>query len=409
MKKFFKHMFRFIKMTFSLVRTIMVIGMVLIGLGSVYLIYTAYHVTVSQYNESLTWEKTAYDAPLAEVEPVLVSNVVDANKVTAAESWNTLDEYLNTLNGENLDKKKADEVMKEAKHWQEVYNLDSDSITRLSLYLQIEDAIPEAYSTLNTDNLAKLTLQLHNLELEKTTKSGQRYMKRITDVVKDFMTAKSTVTDTILSVGMLENGVWTIPYTYTRSDLADILKQIQAMRKFPALGDTANVLTDIASALNFNKNAREYFAYQKLKESLDSITRSDYIAVSSIYTYEQALDSGIDVSVKQKKGYIISMDSVVTGIYYDGVQLEDDMYIRRGAKVTAFIDPVYEPEETQMIESQLDSDDDEEDNPSETPPDSEPVYEEPQEEEQIPEITPEPQIDNTTQTEQEGEQNEQGQ
>lgn len=356
MKKFFKNVLRFIKMTFSFVRAVTLIGMIFVGAVSVYLIYMAYHVTVSQYNESLTWEKTAYDAPLAEVEPVLVSNTVDANKVAAADSWNALDDYLETLDEQDLNEEKAEKIMEEAAHWQEVYGMDSDSITRLSLYLEIEKAIPATYSTLNTDDLASLTLELHNLELEKTTKSGQRYMKRIRQVVTDFMTAKSTVTDTILSVGTLKDGVWTIPYTYERSDLADILKQIQAMRKFPALGDTADVLADIADALNFNKNARDYFAYKKFKEQMQSLTRSDYISVSSIYTYGQALDNGINVSVKQKKGYTIRIDSLVTGVYYNGICLSSDTYIKKGTNVTAFIDPIYEPEPSDELDTDDDSD-----------------------------------------------------
>lgn len=355
MKKVFKNIFRFMQATLSLVRVIMIIGMVVVVAISAYLIHTAYQVTLNQYNESVTWESTNYGIPLAEIEPVLVSNVVDTDTVTAAESWNTLEDYVYSLDGQNIDRKKADKIMEQAVHWQKIYNLDSDAISRLSLYLQIEDAIPEAYSTLNTEKLAKLAASLRDMELEKKTKAGKQYMKRLGEVVKDFMTAKTTVMDTILSIGTLKKGIWTIPYTYERSDLADVLEQIQAMRKFPALGNTADVLSDIATALNYNKNAREYFAYQKFKDSMDTVTRSDYIAVSSIYTYEQALENGLKVKAKERDGFLIRNDSPVTGIYYGGEQLENNVYIRKGTSVIIWVDPIYEPEEQVFEESEPDT------------------------------------------------------
>lgn len=350
MKKFIRNIIRFIRATLSFVRVIMIIGMVVVVGISAYLIHTAYKITLNQYNESLTWESTNYSVPRAEIDPALVSNVVDTDAVKAAEAWNALEAYIDGLDGRNMDRKKADEIMNEAVHWQKIYNLDSESVNRLSLYLKIEDEIPKAYSTLKTGKLAKLSVSLRNMELEKKTKSGQQYMKRLRDVVEDFAAAKDTLTDTILSVGTLKDGVWTIPYTYERDDLADILEQIQTMRKFPALGDTVDVLSDVASTLNYNKNARDYFAYRKFMHQMSVITRSDYIAISSVYTYGQALDYGLVVDVEEKEGFIINRESSVTGIYYDGKRLDDDMYIRNGANVIVYIDPIYEEKPEPVVD-----------------------------------------------------------
>lgn len=380
MKKVFKNIFRFIGATLSLVRVIMIIGMLIIGSISVYLIYTAYQITMNQYNESLTWENTSYDKPLAEIEPALVSNVVDTNTVTAAETWNELEDYVNSLDGKGLDRKKADKLMEQATYWQKIYNLDSDTINRLSLYLKIEDAIPEAYSTLNTEKLAKLTNSLYNLELKKTTKAGQQYMKRLAQVVTDFDEAKSIVTNTILSIGTLKDGVWTIPYTYDRSDLAKVLEKIQTMRKFPALGNTSEVLSNVASVLNYNKNAREYFAYQKFINRINNTTRSDYMSVSSIYTYGQALANGLTVKVDERQGFIIRQDSPVTGVYYDGVRLENNVYIRNGTDIIVYIDPIYEPEPVEDPEPEEQVTDDRQD---EIPENNEPSIPEQTEQEQI--------------------------
>lgn len=344
MKKFFKGLFWLISGLLHIVRAIMVIGMIVIGTVAGYLVYTTATMTIDQYNETLTWENTAYETPLAEIEPALVSNVVDTDIVTAASAWEDLEKYVAGLTGEAPDREEAQAILDEAVKWQEKYNLKSDAITRLSLYLDIEDAIAEAYETLDTTELQSLTSTLYTMEMEETTAEGQYYMGRVREVASDFANAQYLVNDVIGSVGTVENGVWTIPYTYTREDLAGILEQINTMQKFPSLANTANTLSDVADVLNSNKNAREYMAYENFLSSVSSLDRSDFTSVSSIYTYGQALEWGLNVSVHYAQNFTISEDSKVTGIYYNGTKLAGNKYIRRNASgVTVEIEEIYEP------------------------------------------------------------------
>ncbi len=340
-KKFFKNTFRLIGALLALVRGVMILGMLVIGISTAYLIYTTAQVTVNQYNETLTWKNTAYDIPLADIEPALVSNVVDTDIVTAAASWEALENYVAGLSDGPPNKETAQAILDDAVMWQEKYGLQSDSITRLSLYLEMEDAITDAYSTLDSSHLQELAQTLHNLELEEMTPTGQYYMERLKTVASDFTDAQDMMVNVIGSIGTLKNGVWTIPYTYTRTELADALEQINAMKKFPALGDTANVLSDIADVLNYNKNARDYFEYQAFSDSVAELKRSDYVAVSSIYTYEQALSYGFSVIPHYQTGYTVSYSSPVTGVYYNGERLGSNEYVRKGAPITVEIDEVY--------------------------------------------------------------------
>lgn len=354
MKKFFINIFRFIGAILSLIRGIMVLGMLVVGIMTVYLIYITAQITINQYNESLTWENTAYKTPLAEIEPSLVKNVADIDIVNAAAAWEELERYLNSLDGKSIpDRETAEKLLSEAVYWQEIYSLKSDSITRLSLYLELEDAITDVYTTLDTTELQALALTLYNLEMEEMTEVGQQYMERLKSVSSDFAEVKSLMMDTVWSVGLVENGVWTIPYTYTRTNLTEVLEQIQTKQKFPVLYDTADVLSDIATVLNYNKNARDYFAYQEFEETIAGTFRSQYMAVSFIYTYEQALDFGCDIQLQEIDGYKVSLKSPVAGIYYEGDRLDDSQYVRKGTRLTAVINEIYEPisdEESQQYE-----------------------------------------------------------
>lgn len=343
MRKFFKCIWKFLKAMLSTVRILTIIGMFIVAGVTIYFVTTAYRVTVNQYNESLIWESTAYEAPLAEIEPALVSNVVDTGMVDAAASWDALEDYVHSLDGKSIDKAKAKSLLDKAAQWQEAYGLESEAVSRLSLYLEIEDAIPKAYDTLDTENLSSLAMLLYAMELKERTQAGQQYMERIAQVASDFAAAKALMGDTILSVGTLEDGVWTIPYTYDRSDVTQLLKRAEALRKFPKLRDMANVLSDITTVLNYNKNARERFGYQKFKDMIAGLSRSDYIAVSSVYTYGQALSYGLKVDVQ---GDYADANSPVEGLYYKGRRLENNQHIRKGSNVVVKVTGLYKPEAT---------------------------------------------------------------
>lgn len=344
MKKFFINTFRFIGALLALIRGVMILGMLIVGVITVYLIYVTANITINQYNETLTWKNTAYEIPLAEIEPALVANRMDTDIVDAAAAWDDLETYLDNLDGQSIpDKETAGTLLTEAVKWQEKYNLKSDSITRLSLYIELEEAISNAYNTLDTDRLQELARTLYDLELEEKTKAGQQYMERIRNVSSEFSEVQKVMTETILSVGTVENGIWTIPYTYTRTNLTEALEQIQNMQKFPDLCDSANVLSDIADVLNYNKNAREYFEYQEFMESIADLKRSQYIAVSSIYTYSQALAFGCNIYPEYRDGYTINPNSPVIGIYHDGERLEDNQYVKKGTLLTAEISEIYDP------------------------------------------------------------------
>ena len=355
-KNFFINVFRFIGALFALVRGIMILSMLVIGTVSAYLIYATYEETVNQYNETLIWKNTGYDVPLSDIEPALVSNIVDTDIVNAATAWENLNTYLKTLEENPIsDVEEAKGILSEAVAWQEAYHLKSDDIDRLSLYLELEEAIPKAYETLNTEELEELSNRLYNLELEEHTTSGGQYMERLKEVSSDFEEAEALMSETVGSIGSVKNGIWTIPHTYTRTDLEDVLGQIESMQKFPALYDTAAVLSDIADVLNYNKNAREYFEYQTFAQSVAGLDRSSYAAVSSIYTYEQAVAFGCRVRAAQMPGYIIDPNSPVTGIYYEGERLDSNEYIRKGAPVTAEIRVSYIPVEEIPIEEGMEN------------------------------------------------------
>ncbi len=343
MKRFFKGTFRFIGAFIALVRGIMVLAMLVVGMVTVYFINKAANITINQYNESLIWESTAYEAPLAEIEPAFVSNVIDTDAVDAAAAWEELDRYMDSLDGQQIkDRDTAKKVLDNAVYWQDIYGYKSDEITRLSLYLDLEDAISYAYTTLDTSNLQTLSIKLYDLEMEEKTKTGQQYIKRIKEAGNDFKEVKIFLTETIYTIGPVEYGILTIPGSCTRRDLAEVLKKAQIMNKFPAFKTKTDVMSGIDEALARNKNAEDYFKYRQFKENAVE-TCNQYTSVSVISTYGQALAFGCNIQAEDRPGYRISIESPVFGVYYEGERLDDNQYIRNGTPVTAEIDPVYEP------------------------------------------------------------------
>lgn len=344
MKKFIVNTFRLACALLSLVRGVMVLCMLAVFTMTVYFISVAARVTIDQYNETLVWKDTGYGVPLAEVEPALLSNMADAGTVDAAEALDALEQYLEGLDGMSIpDRQLAESLLSEASKWKETYGLGSGTVDRLSLYLELEDAIPEAYATLDTGRLQSLGNMLYDMEMEDQTISGQQYMERLKGVSADFVEAGHAMSGTIWSAGTVRDGIWAVPYTYGREEMTGILDRLRPMEKFPAIQAIAGMLSDSSTVLNQNKNTRDMFAYHQFMDIVSNVDRSSYVPVSSIYTYGQALTFGCNVEVWQQDGYTVSLDSPVSGIYHDGERLEGDEYVRKGTELTVTLDEIYEP------------------------------------------------------------------
>lgn len=332
-----------LKACFPLVRAVFLFCIVVVAVLSVFLIWMAYRVTITQYEETLVWENTAYTVPLADIEPVLVSNVVDTDVVTAAASWERLDAYVDSLSGRIPDRAEAEQILSEAVMWQAAYGLNSLSIDRLRLYLDLEDAVTEAYETLDTENLERLSVELSNLEREDLTTSGQYYQEYIRQVYSDFQTAKTLMEETVGSVGTFEDGVWTLPYTYTSTELNEIASQLSTLEKFPLLCSVDDLSYQLTEILRYNENAREYLTYHAFLGKVEVSSRSDYVQVSSITTYEDAVSFGCIIRLDERDGFTVSPLSLVESLSYRGELLDGDEYVKRGTPLTAQIDEVYDP------------------------------------------------------------------
>lgn len=346
MRRILKNTFRFLGALYALARGIMVLCMLAAVIVAGYAVYVAATVTVDQYNESLVWERTSYGIPLSDVEPAVLRNVADRDAVAAAGLLAELEAFVDGLNGESIpDRDYASGLLSRVSGLQEAYGLYPADAERLALYLELEDAIPEAYASLDTGRLQELSTRLLGMEKAGSTPSGERYMERIACVAGDMAHVQDVLEDTIWSVGEVQESVWTVPYTYTRTDLTDLLDRVREMEGFPAVQSILGTLSDFSGVLNHNHNAGEYFGYQEFKKSFMQAKRGDYVAVSSIYTYGQALSFGCTVEALELEGYAIDPDSPVTGIYYEGEQLDDSQYVRKGTALTVFIDEIYEPVE----------------------------------------------------------------
>ena len=349
------------KACFSLARAVFLFCFVTVGILAVFLIILAYRVTKAQYEETLVWENTAYSAPLAEIEPVLVSNIVDTGIVSAASAWERLDAYVEALPEGIPDRAEAEEILADAVAWQAAYGLDSDSIDRLRLYLNLEDAMAEAYETLDTGALEELTMELSELEGKEETSSGQYYLGRVRQVYDDFVSAEILMEDVVGSTGSFEGGVWTLPSSATAEDLNQIASDLTALDKFPSICSTDDLSWQLTEVLRYNENTADYVSYHRFLNIMKETSRSDYIPVSSIQTYGDALAFGCNVSLQEREGFTVSPQSPVESFSYRGNAVEEGSYVRMGASLTARIEERYDPvldnspeeeEDTQILENQ---------------------------------------------------------
>lgn len=343
MRRFMEGAFRFVGAVLALVRAAMVLGMMALAGMSLYMINMTARMMVDQYNETLIWKDTAYGGSLAQIEPAFVSNRVDTGTKAAAEAFEAVDGCLASLeHGQEVDADMFRQLAEAAAPYQEQYGVTSDAADRLLLYADIEDALPEAYASMETGRLQALMEELSAMEMEGRTAAGQAYMDRIRQAAADLSEIES-VMEQAAGIGTLQDGIWTLPGTCTYEDVAPVLERVGALHDIPVMQDTCRALEDIEDVLAANARYKEWSGYQAFKEAVGRTGRSDYVPVSSIYTYGQALEFGCIVSVLEYEGYEISLDSKVTGIWHDGERLEAGQYIRNGAPIEVEIDPEYVP------------------------------------------------------------------
>lgn len=345
-----------------MIRKILIGAMVLATLVTVGFIALIADITWEQYQDTKEWEDTSFGEAMSEVPPFLARNYVRAEDKEAVLIWNEVAQALNQIDTDKgiRDGKRSEyeQILQKSKEEQEAYGLTEGEVPllneRLSLYLELEDAIQQAYTEPATETLKDVSTRLYSLNVEVQAPVHAVYFEKLNTIAADYQALADFLSDTLPMLGTLQEKVLTVNTSMDRDITEAILNQLEEgnLRKFPFLEKLYRLLSgdSWSTILYRNQISRQYQAWMAAKANLEALSKSSYYGVSSIQTYQQATDAGLSVNVEERDGYTVDPNSPVEAISYDGIVLTQDQYIRYGTPVVVELTekyiPVPEPEGT---------------------------------------------------------------
>lgn len=347
-------------------------GMVLVMVGTLYMIWVIGDVTWNQYQDTRQWQKTAYTRALKDVEPMFAKNYVNRDDAIAVEIWQTLEDALQEIetNTQILDTniERYENVLQESVEQQEKYQLKSGDIVinnqRMRLYLDLEKQFPSVYETPAPNELESLTTRLYALNLEQPRPVDSVYFDRLQTIATDYQNVSIFLRDFLPKLGLIENQVLIVDKQVGEKTTNMILTELEEknLRKFPFLDDLYELLSsnDWSNVLKRNQITRAYDTWKAAELELKQVKKSHFFAAADILTYQDALDAGLTVEVRERTGYEIDKKSPVAQIRYNGQIITKDQFIRIGTPVTVTLTETYiklkEPDISPEIEDEDDED-----------------------------------------------------
>lgn len=368
-----------------MMKKIMIGCMILASLVTIGFIALIANITWEQYQDTKEWEDTTFGEELSKVPPFLARNYVKAEDKEAVLIWNETSQALSEIDedkGIKTEKREEyEQILAQSKAEQEEYGLTEGEVPllneRLSLYLELEDALAKAYESPETETLKELSTRLYNVNVQVQAPVHSVYFEQLRTVAKDYSDLAEFLSDMLPVLGERKDKVLTVSIdvgpkvteqTVTALEEGNLRKFLFLEKLYKLLkGDTWEKI------LKRNEISRDYYTWMEAKEELESLSKEQYYSVSSITTYQQALDAGLSVRVEEQDGYTVDPNSPVESISYQGTVLNPDQYVRYGTEVTVEITEQYveipKPEEPEEPENGEDPDADvpegTEENPSE--------------------------------------------
>lgn len=336
-----------------MIKKILIGCMIFASLVTIGFIALIANITWEQYQDTKEWEDTTFGEELSQVPPFLARNYVKAEDKEAVLIWNEAAQALSQIDTEEgVDPKKREnyeQILQESQAEQEAYGLTEGKVPllneRLSLYLELEDAIASAYDKPETETLKELSTRLYNVNVQVQAPVHSVYFERLQTIAEDYKNLAAFLTDTLPKLGTIEEKVLTVSIDVGPKNTEQAVKALEEgnLRNFSFLKKLYDLLTGDTwdTILKRNEISRAYYTWMDAKEELESLSQSQYYSVSVIATYQQALDAGLSVNVEEKDGYAIDPNSPVESISYNGTVLTEDQYIRYGTEVTVEITEQY--------------------------------------------------------------------
>lgn len=339
-------------------------GLFLIVFTSVIVLVVFYgRKVLYQYQQTAVWKNTKLEGTLNNVPPELTKNYFTTDQVDDLEIWKKLEEELQMIQQQKMipleNVERLEEIYQQALMSKEKQHITDGEIAAqiklLRIYLDITTFVPEAYKNPEPTRLSTLYHQMEYLTLEDDSEVNNAYLQQLTTIVKDYNSLKEFIDTTLPLLGEVSEHSVLVNRKLTTVDTNSILAQIKKMDliKFPNIKELNILLMsgDWINAITMNEVANQYDQWQMQKQMMRALTQKDYIDITAITTYKEALEAGIRVEVFERELYEIALDSPIKEIRYNGEKVIPGEYVLKGTPLTATISPRYEATSPQTTET----------------------------------------------------------
>lgn len=334
-------------------RKLFVITMSLIIFGSLLFSSVLAHSIYEKYNDTLNWNNSSLLSKIHQVPPSLAKNYISTEEQELFEILIDVNIALNEIkaNGEIDDRKHNDywELYDKAKIAIENSNAESLPSEKIfeefQFYLEVDLAIKKAYIELNVESLDEYAKALSKNLKSEDSKIDRSLLNSIRKIAESYKKLEEFSSSALSKLGVVEDNILYVDIKVNRNITDELIREIEEGRldEFPHIRDLLEILKDDSwnKILAHNSSSLEYYSWKESEKILNALSRSNYISVSSFNTVEDVLKYDPSISLEERENHTINRDSVVTGVYYNGELLNENLYVKRGTPLTFTIDYEY--------------------------------------------------------------------
>lgn len=361
-----------IKKAFKIILAVLAITSIL------FTIFFGYSM-IEQYRESVRWKSSSLLSNIHNVPPALAKNYVTGDEEELTQSLVDVDNALKDIEkSKGIPKDELElyeEYYNKANELIKKHGLEKDKISNpsnsLSLYIQAEKIIDEAYREVSIEKLSEYSDKFVDRLNKKDNKIDIIYLEKLSTVSQDYKDLEIFSKNALETLGVFNGDTLYVDLKVDKSITQKILTEIsdKKLLRFSNTRRLDTLLRDTpwVDILEHNESTKRYYSWKESKDILEALMATSYRSVSSFETLEDVLNYNPYMKVNVPEGYEVDRDSKVKNVYYQGNLVDKDQYIKKGIHLTFDIDYTYTELEIEEEIIDIEWDDEETFYPDDTP------------------------------------------
>lgn len=310
-------------------------------------------VIYEQYQDTKQWSQSPFVDEIHNVPPAFASNYIPLGDKLSLEILTQVNGAINEIaDAKGIPEGKISsysQLYRKAMTLQDEQGLQDTDVMqntyRLGLYIDIENAMRTAYTQPNSEPLKVLSSQLTQLMLNETLPIDTLYTERLSTIASDYGNLQAFSDKALSTLGLKDGSTLIVDVSVTYDMGHSLIKEIDAsgLGQFDHVSKLKNLLEgdQWSSITKRNALTRKFYAWDTSRAILETLSKSDYISIASLYTYSKALDYDPSIELTPQEGTIIDPNSAITQIRMANRVLTPNEYVRRGTQLTFTIEPEY--------------------------------------------------------------------